>query len=134
MSKKVETYHGDKQICFLDEWWTSWKQLLWWRAQKENSNKITFYKFHTKKEKNVKINYQKEKNGNETKTWEKRWRLFKNKKKKHDIVLIEGSLHFAHQVITNYNGQEIRLVCWKFKNDDVESLKKSMKIVCIDSF
>jgi hypothetical protein len=35
----------------------------------------------------------------------------KIKKEKHDIVLIEGLLHFPHRVITNYNGQEIRLVC-----------------------
>jgi hypothetical protein len=65
------------------------------------------------------------------KKWEKGWCLFKNKKEKHDILLVEGSLHFAHQVIANNNGKEIRLVCWKFKNDDVESLKKSLRIVCI---
>lgn len=54
--RKVETYDGDNQICFLDEWWTSWKQLLWWWAPKKNPYKIRFYNFHTKKEKNIEIN------------------------------------------------------------------------------
>lgn len=41
----------------------------------------------------------------------KRMVLIRNQKEKYDILLIEGSLHFADQVITNNNRKEITLVC-----------------------